>query len=168
MRGEKCDTLSLFLYLLGICKRFHSPLFWKGPKSKLHFHWIFIQHYEKCTCSFILHKHVKSNSPDRASICWGAFVLGHWGAAEGVQHDCPLVSRAWDEDIINGPVVLIQAIMSRLPPAEASSNLFSIRREKDIHESVRKWWWGWGESCQRSHVSKSNLQPCHIVSEDID
>lgn len=62
-------------------------------------------------------------------------MLWYWGAAKGVQHDCPLVRRARDEDIVNGPVILVKAIMSWLPPSEASGNLFSIRREKDIHKS---------------------------------
>lgn len=65
-------------------------------------------------------------------------MLGHRGTAEGVQHDRPLVGRARDEDVVDGPVILIQAVVSWLPPAEASGNLLSIRREKDIHEPVRK------------------------------
>lgn len=127
---------------------FHS---FEKTQIRTHFHWIFVQHGWGRTCRFVLHKHVKGNSPHRAGVRGGALVLGHGGAAEGVQHDRPLVGGAWDEDIVEGPVVLIQAVVPGLPPAEASSDLFSIGREKDIHKSARQWW---GNTSQMSQASK--------------
>lgn len=81
-------------------------------------------------------------------------MLGHRGAAEGVQHDSSLVRRTRNENIVDGPVILIQAIMSWLPPAEASSYLFGIRWEQDIHESKKDDGGDKVKSCQKSYARK--------------
>lgn len=160
-------AFSLFLHHLGIWEgsTFHS--FEKTHTNDCLSTVVLFSIGEQRTCSFVLHKHVESNSPYRACVCGGALMLGHWCTAEGVQHDGPLVSRAWDEDIVNSPVILVQAIMSWLPPAEASSNLFSIRREKDIHKSIRKRW-QWEKPL--SHMWIKYKQPvidtsCHTEGE---
>lgn len=119
---------TLFVHRL-ICKRFHISLFGRDPNG------FSFSLSETFTCSFVLHKHIESNPAHWAGVGRRALVLGQRGAAEGVQHDRPLVGRARDEHVVDGPVVLVQAIVSRLPPAEASSHLFSIRGEEDIHES---------------------------------
>lgn len=93
---------------------------------------------ETFTCSFVFHEHVNGDPSGGPCIGRGALMLWQRGAAEGVEHHCPLVSWAGDQHVVNSPVVLVQAIVFGLPPAEACPNGFGIIGKEDVHKAEIK------------------------------
>lgn len=90
------------------------------------------------TCSFVFHEHVEGDPASGPCVSRGALVLRQGSAAEDVEHHCPLVSWARDQHVVDGPVVLVQAIVFRLPPAEASPNGLGIVGKEDVHKAEKK------------------------------
>lgn len=93
--------------------------------------------HKSFTCSFVFHEDVEGNPASGPSVSRGALVLRQGSAAEGVEHHCPLVCWARDQHVIDGPVVLVQAVVFRLPPAKTGPNGLGIVGEENVHKAEK-------------------------------